>query len=157
MSIRNVNSKATCSSFHPNNCKNSVIYSQALRYRRVITADENLKLNLDKLKSNLIRLGFTLQEINKQFEKVSKLSQRDVLFKPSNARETRNLLPFVIPYDENAVKINNILKRHWNLIERDENLKQIWPEKPFLELQRHKNLADLLVHTSSRLQQTTHS
>ena len=63
-------------SFHPNNCKNSVIFSQALRYRRVITADEDLKLNLDKLKSNLIRRGYTLQEINKQFEKVSKLSQK---------------------------------------------------------------------------------
>ena len=138
-------------SFHPNNCKNSVIFSQALRYRRVMTADENLKLNLDKLKSNLIRRGYTLQEINKQFEKVSKLSQRDVLFKPSNARETGNLLPFVIPYDENTVKINKILKRHWNLKEQDENLKRIWPEKPFLALQRHKNLSDLLVHTSLRL------
>ena len=83
-------------SFHPNNCKNSVIFSQALRYRRVITADENLKLNLDKLKSNVIRRGYTPLEINKQFEKVSKVSQRDVLFKQSSAKETGNLLPFVL-------------------------------------------------------------
>ena len=117
-------------SFHPNNCKNSVIFSQALRYRRVITADENLKLNLDKLKSNLIRRGYTLLEINKQFEKVSKLSQRDVLFKQSIAKETGNLLPFVIPYDENSVKINDILKRHWNMIEQDETLKRFGQKKP---------------------------
>ena len=117
-------------SFHPNNCKNSVIFSQALRYRRVITADENLKLNLDKLKSNLIRRGYTLLEINKQFEKVSKLSQRDVLFKQSIAKETGNLLPFVILYDENTVKINDILKRHWNMIEQDETLKRFGQKNP---------------------------
>ena len=141
-------------SFHPSNCKNSVIFSQALRYRRVITTDENLKLHLNKLKSNLIRRGYTIQEINKQFEKVSYLSQRDVLFKTPDTKRTGNVLPFVIHYDENTVKINNILKRHWNLLEQDEKLKKIWPEKPFLALQRHQNLADLLVHTALRPQHT---
>ena len=34
---------------HPKNCKNSMILNQALRYRRVIATDENLKLHLDKL------------------------------------------------------------------------------------------------------------
>lgn len=144
-------------SFHPNNCKKSMIFSQALRYRRVITADENLKLNLDKLRSNLIRRGYTIREINTQFDKVSKLSQREILFKPPNSKKTENILPFVIPYDENKIRINHILKRHWSLITQDEKLNKIWPKKPFLALQRHKNLADLLVHTSLAPQQTTDS
>jgi hypothetical protein len=144
-------------SFHPNNCKNSVIYSQALRYRRVITTDENLKLNLDTLKSNLIRRGYTIPEINKQFKKISTISQRDILSKPSNKKNTENVLPFVISYDENTVKINNILKRHWYHITQDEKLNKIWPKNPFLALQRHKNLADLLVHTSLKPQQMADS
>ena len=31
-----------CDSFHPWSCKTGIIYSQALRYRRVITSDEEL-------------------------------------------------------------------------------------------------------------------
>ena len=80
--------------------------------------------------------------------------QASVLFKTPDTKRTGNVLPFVIHYDENTVKINNILKRHWNLLEQDEKLKKIWPEKPFLALQRHQNLADLLVHTALRPQHT---
>ena len=41
-------------SYHPESCKRSVMYSQALRYRRSITNNSLLKKHLNKLKENLI-------------------------------------------------------------------------------------------------------
>ena len=44
-------------SFHPDHCKKGIIYSQALRYRRIITNNEKLQENLFNLQSNLLRRG----------------------------------------------------------------------------------------------------
>ena len=69
-------------------------------------------------------------------------SPKEMFFLNNQMRKRQETSP-LLPYDENTVRINDILKRHWNLIEQDDKLKKIWPEKPFLALQRHKNLADL--------------
>ena len=80
---------------------------------------------------------------------MSKLSERDVLSKQSNAKGKGNLLPSLIPYNEKTLKISKILKRNWKLIDQDEKLKKILARKPFLAPQRHRNLADLLVYTKT--------
>ena len=67
-------------SFHPATCKQSVIYSQALRYRRIITDNETLRTKLGKLKTNLFQKRLLNQEINQQFQNVQQLSQTDALF-----------------------------------------------------------------------------
>ena len=73
-------------SFHPDTCKQSVIYSQALRYRRIITDNETLRTKLEKLNTNLIRRGYSIQEIDQQFQKVQQLSQTDALFGDSQPK-----------------------------------------------------------------------
>ena len=42
-------------SFHPDSCKGSVIYSQALRYQRIITDNNILEIQLTRLRENLLR------------------------------------------------------------------------------------------------------
>ena len=139
-------------SFHPDTCKQSVIYSQALRYCRIITDNETLRTKLGKLKTNLIRRGYSIQEIDQQFQKVQQLSQTDALFGNSQPKKQGRILPFIEytplqPYDKNTVQINKILKKHWKIIHENKTLKTIWPNQPFLALQRNKNIGDILVHT----------
>ena len=121
-------------SFHPDTCKQSVIYSQALRYRRIITDNETLRTKLEKLKTNLIRRGYSIQEIDQQFQKVQQLSQTDALFGDSQPKKQGRILPFIVPYDKNTVQINKILKKHWTIIHENNTLKTIWPNQPFLAL-----------------------
>ena len=80
-------------SFHPDTCKQSVIYSQALRYRRIITDNETLRTKLEKLKTNLIRRGYSIQEIDQQFQKVQQLSQTDALFGDSQPKNKGEYSP----------------------------------------------------------------
>ena len=136
------------SSFHPKSCKKGIIYSQALRYRRIITNNEQLEEKLEILRNNLLRRGYNLSEITAQFNKVRQYSQSDLLFnnhKPVN--ETTKNLPFVIPYDNTSIEIGKILKDNWQAIENDEVLKQIWTKQPFVALKRHKNFKDILVRS----------
>ena len=67
-------------SFHPESCKKGIIYSQALRYRRLITDNEKLNQKLITLRNNLVRRGYNLSEIKKQFDKIRNYSQADLLF-----------------------------------------------------------------------------
>ena len=46
-------------SFHPNSCKTSIIHSQALRYRRLITNNDTLHKHLDNLRIILITTGYS--------------------------------------------------------------------------------------------------
>lgn len=58
----------------------SVIYSQALRYRRLITDDKKLSRHLKELESNLIKRGYDAREIKSQFDKLLGIAQAEILF-----------------------------------------------------------------------------
>ncbi len=56
--------------FIPKAAKKGIIYSQALRYRRIITDDMKLLTDLEKLRNNLIKRGYHLADITSQFDRV---------------------------------------------------------------------------------------
>lgn len=125
----------THDSFHPESCKKGIIYSQALRYRRIITNNEKLTEELNKLRDNLLRRGYNLSNIQNQFSKAIQHTQHELIFKdkpPNN--ETSRLLPFIVPFDNTTIQIGAILKKHWHLITNDETQKDIWTTSPFLAL-----------------------
>ncbi len=135
-------------SFHPKSCKKGIIYSQALRYRRIITNNEQLEEKLETLRDNLIRRGYNLSEIKTQFNKIRQYSQSDLLFNNNKqTTQTAKNLPFVIPYDNTSIEVGKILKNNWRSIESDDILKQIWTKQPFVALKRHKNTKDKLVRS----------
>ena len=126
-------------------------YSQALRYRRIITNNDQLEEKLETLRNNLIRRGYNLSEIKTQFNKVRQHSQSDLLFANNKqTTQTAKNLPFVIPCDNTTIEIGKILKENWKLIEQDDTLKQIWTKQPFVALKRHKNIKDKLVRSKFR-------
>ena len=132
-------------SFHPEHTKTSVIFSQALRYRRVITKDDNLIQNLQKLRDQLLQRGYKFSEINSQFNKVLHFSQKQLLINKKQQQQHSNILPFVVPFDKTTQSISSILKRHWHFINNEPRLKELWPATPILSLKEHPSLGDILV------------
>ena len=123
----------------PESCKKGIIYSQALRYRRIITNNLKITEELNKLRDNLLWRGYNLSNIQNQFSKAIQHTQHELIFKdkpPNN--ETPRLLPFIVPFDNTTIQIGAILKQHWHLITKDETLKYIWATPPFLALKKHK-------------------
>ena len=58
-----------------------------------------------------------------------------------------NLLPFVVPYHKEFLSLKEILHKSWYIIDSDETLRAVFPNKPFLSFSRHKNIHDYLVRT----------
>ena len=129
-------------SFHPNSFKGSLIYSQAFCYRRVITDNSTLEIQLTRLRENLLRRGYEVSDINNEFQKITNLTQSDLLFRKKHDKSNHNTLPFIIPYDQTNKLIGPIARKHWEIIENDPLLHTIWPKPPILALKRNQNLHD---------------
>ena len=158
-------------SYHPDHTKHSIVYSQALRYRMVTTDDDILLQNLNELKTNLICRGYNSQIIDLMFSKAMQHTQQSVLnctmkkgnneFRvrknetvrhiKSEEKTGNTILPFVIPYHDNFPHLTEALHRSWYIINNDENLRTIFPKKPFLSFTRHQNIQDQLIRTKMKL------
>ena len=66
-------------SFHPISPKKGVIYSQALRHRRIITNDDDFAYHLEYLQAILIKRGYNIGLISEIFAKVRSLSRSNLL------------------------------------------------------------------------------
>ena len=132
-------------SFHPQTCKNYIIYSQALRYRRIITDNTRLQQRLDNLLIALIHRGYKHDNIITSFNKAILYTQNELLNKTENANKTTNKPIFTTQYNSNTKYIAQILRKHWNVIENDPTLRILWPEPPIVAYQKNKSLRDTLV------------
>ena len=101
-------------SSHPNNCEGSVIYSQALHYRKIITDNNVLEIQLTKLKENLLKRGYGIRDINNEFQKIANFTQSDILYKKKHDKPNHNILPFIIPYDQTNKLTGPILRKRFH-------------------------------------------
>ena len=135
-------------SFHPTNTKKSIIYSQVLRYRMLITSDSLLQKALKQLKTNLIFRGYPKSTIDREIQKISHYTQKDILMREkADQQPQKRRLIFTFPHNIHINELKTILHRHWYLIQNDKELEQIWDGPPMVAVQRHKNLKDVLVHS----------
>ena len=132
-------------SFHPHSCKNAIIYSQALRYRRIITDNNKLQQRLNNLLIALIHRGYKHDHITTSFNKALQYTTQKELLYNEKITKTNSSPIFTIPYNYNTKYIAHILRKHWTIIENEPTLRILWPEPPMVAYQRDKNLRDKLV------------
>ena len=130
---------------HPLNCKISVVFTQCLRYRLLITEDSKFLKALEALKLKLIVRGYPKGLTERVFEKVKDISQKDLVFKEHH--KTRNVIPFITPYSINTKGIAKYLWEEFGLIESDFQCLSILQHPPVLAYIKGKNLKDFVVHT----------
>ena len=143
------------SSHHPTACKKGVIYSQALRYRRIITDNDELRSHLSRLHKILLARGYSHSTITSAINKATSKTQSQLLVHKTQPSATGVHIPFVIPYNTDLPPLSHILRKHWHIIENHPILSQLFPRQPFLSYSRHNNLKDMLVH--SRFSTNNHS
>ncbi|CAN7978080.1 unnamed protein product [Ixodes persulcatus] len=132
-------------SCHPRHCKTSIPYGQAHRFRRICSDEGDFNTNAAHLRSALIEQNYTPPVVDSAIERARALDRDKLLTgTPPDRRENRknNL---VLTYSNNMPNINNILKRHFNIIQQSERLRNIIPSPPRAVFRRHRNLKDMIV------------
>ena len=139
---------------HPRHQKTGIIYSQALRYNRLISGNKNLIIELQNLAKNLILKGYPINTINTQFNRAMRISQKSLVLeerknsKTTNKSSSTNKIPIVLPHDKIGREITNKILKHWHLIKNDPVLNNILGEKPQRVNTNLKSIGDVLIKTN---------
>lgn len=143
-------------SCHPKHIMKAIPYSQALRYRRIITDEKILNSELEKLKHKFIIRKYPENTVNEQIEKVKTkprcetLIYKTVLQKRAEFKKfTRNgpFLPFILTFRPEYNKLFELFQEYWkHFLANNETLADIFRcVTPQIVYKRGSTLANLLV------------
>ena len=135
------------SSHHPEHVKQSIIYTQALRYCTIISDDRNLETELHTLCRVFLARGYPLRVICQQFQKALTFPRHTLIQPKPKTTTQKEVTPIVAPYNPQGVNASRIIHDSWQMIEEDQHLKEIWPKHPVTAYKRSRNLKDTLVHS----------
>ena len=143
--------------FHSNhslNCKESIVFSQALRYNLLIADDNLLQEELDSLAISLLVRKYPLDVIAHNISKALLLSRDTLFHETTKASGPIAVLPIVTPYSLEGKIFSQSVRDRWHLIENDPQLHNIWPNPPITAYHKTESLKDILIH--SRQAKPTH-
>ena len=151
-------------SSHPNHIKRSIPYSQALRYRRIITDNNILHSELKNLKTKFLTRGYPHQIVDKQIDKVVSINRKNTLQYKSISEKNADFLkftkggsflPLILTYHPTLLinKIHNIhalVNNNWhNLLVQHETLQKAFGTSvPKIIFKRGKTIANHLISST---------
>ena len=147
-------------SFHPQHCKSSISYSQALRFRLICSENEHLQNWTRELKTHLLKRGFHEQQLNKEINWALTISRESCLqihVHPNQEKSARRLL--VVTYCTCTCTYHPILppfqvipKCYLSTLHTctctSEQLQRVVPLPRLLAFRHPRNLKDFLVRAS---------
>ena len=97
------------SSLTPNHTLKGIIYSQALRYSRNITDDNELEKELKTLKGIFLARGYPTSAIDEQFARAINIPRTDLLI--NKAKEQGRPLTIAAPFHPDSIGLTNKIKK----------------------------------------------
>ena len=134
------------SSFHPSHIRDSIPYSQALRYHRNCTDPDDRDSHLNELRQALKRNGYNANLINRQFRRAIQKDRNDLLARV-NGRTSSDRTPLIVTYHPHLNKLRNITRDLQHIFDEDPILSCIFPEPPILAFRQPPNLKNMLVRS----------
>jgi hypothetical protein len=132
------------SSSHPESTKHAIPFGLGIRARRICSTEENYRHQRHVVKNNLIKRGYSGYEVEKQLSKVDKLNRSELL--KYNKRNNSNRVPLVLTYSKGLPNIHKILSKHQQLLNKSEQMRNVFKQSPIVAFRRDKNIEDILVH-----------
>ena len=136
--------------FHSNHslkCKESIVFSQGLRYNLIIADDALLQKELDSLAVSLFARQYPLEIITCNISKALLHSCDTLLYQPSTAVNPKRVLQIVTPYSPEGRHFSESVRNHWHIIKNDPELQNIWPNHLITNYHKTESLKDILVHS----------
>jgi hypothetical protein len=146
----NVHQYLRFNSCHPDHCLVSIIFSQGLRFHRIISDQPNLIYHLRCFAANLQQRGYPSHLILKYLNKAIQIPRETALL-PSTKPKFLTRPPLVLTYNPAFKTLPKVLHHLFEQIDIDPNCKVQFPEHPILAFRRPKNLGDFLI--SSKFQE----
>ena len=134
-------------SCHPSHTKSSIIFSQALRMRRICSKKSDLVANIGKLKDWFKERGYPEDMVNKETKRAlespslgrSKTSERSV------SGNCGTGVPLVVNYNPALCRLGQVIRKNLCFLYQDEEVKQVFSPAPFVSFRSVRTLRSHLV------------
>ena len=129
-------------SYHPNSCKQSIAYSQALRIKRICSDPLEFEKHSTKLSSKLTERGYNPKLIEKQINKARDSNRQDLLQPKVVPAIAKNIL--TVTYNKNLPNLRKAIDDNWHILSINAELAPLFQDKPTLAFRKNRNLQNLL-------------
>ena len=131
------------SSCHPLHTKKAILFSLALRLRRICSTVATFNTRAAQLTTYLLKRGYNRNFVTKQIRRASDIPLRLTLQTKDVNKPKR--IPFITTFNPSLPHISNIIKNHHNLLLSSNCCKKVFQHLPVVAFRRSPNLRDLLV------------
>lgn len=137
-------------SSHTKHCKTSIPYSQAIRFKRICSDNNDFARNCEDLRGALTRQGYPSGIIDDALKKANNIDRKELLTSNKRSANTsRNSVNLILTHSASVPNVANILRKHHNILQQSDHLKDIFTEPSRVVYRRSRNLHDTL--TSSKI------
>ena len=119
---------------HPSHTKSSIIFSPALRMRRICSKKSDLVTNVRKLKDWFKERGYPEAMVNKETKRAleSPSLGRSKTSKRSISGNCGTEVPLVVNYNPILCRLGQVIRKNIYFLYQDEKVKQVFNPVPFV-------------------------
>lgn len=144
-------------SCHPRPCKTSIPYGQAHRFKRVCSNNDDFNASANQLREILREQRYPERIVDDAINKAQALDRDELLSERCSQPETGRQANLVLTFSNTSPNVNHILKKHFNILEQSERLKNIITTAPRVVYRRSRNLRDTIVRSKTTVSGSTGS
>ncbi len=133
------------SSAHPQNCKNSIPYSQFLRVRRICSEEKEFELQCQILKKHFIRRNYPSSIIDEAIELARSKNRPDLLKSVHKNEDSQNKVFLITTHHPEHNFVPKLTKKNWPILGRNNTTMFLHKKELICGYRRPKNLRDLLM------------
>lgn len=133
-------------SFHPQHIKQSIVFSQMLRFRRIISDEEVFDKEVLVLGQQFVRRGYPPKLIKETIQKVKRKSRDELLTQvKTSTKESR--VPLVTTYHPSTGPFVDSVRKEWDTLHIDPVLGRVVGAPPLHAQRQPANLRKMLVRS----------
>ena len=132
------------SSNHPKHVIKNIPKGQFIRIRRICSNLDEYKRNSAKLSEFLVKRGYNQKSLKSAICEVTALERKDLLLDKERPKKDPQMI-FVSEWHPSLSKLPTILKKHYHLLQSDQNLSKVFPDPPSVAFRRPKSIRNHLI------------
>ena len=130
-------------SAHPSATKTSIIYSQALRIKRICSEEYEMRKQFSVLKEKLLVRGYESELIDENIKKTNAIT-REELLREKEQEVSNPKLPFITTFNKTLPNIREKIDSNWKTLNINQKVSKAFQAKPLVAFRRSRNLQDLI-------------
>ena len=120
------------SSSHPSHVKDSILYSQFLRLRRLCSEDSDFNSKCNEMSNFFSEHGYPDSILSKALNRVQNVN-REFALEPS-ALDNEERIPFTLTFHPNNLAARNVVLRNFKILHSDPETAPIFPNPPSMTI-----------------------